>query len=69
MTVLLVFEHEARALTRPFRLQSGESWGPAVSAGFHELQGRGRSLYREMEFPDPGYDLVTETGTRPSIFR
>jgi hypothetical protein len=25
MTVLLVFEHEARALTRPFRLQSGES--------------------------------------------
>jgi hypothetical protein len=68
MTVILVFEHEARTLTRPFRLQSGESRGPAVSAGFHELQGCGRSLYREMEFPDPGYDLVTETGTRPGNF-
>jgi hypothetical protein len=64
MTVLLAFEQEARARSRGRfacnREKAGVLPSQLVSTSFKD---RGRSLYREMEFPDPGHDLVTETST------
>ena len=51
------------ALASEYTIASGCQQQPVASIDLPQLQGAGRTAYPGMELPDPGHDLVTETGT------